>query len=197
MLKRLAGALALAGVAGLLSGCATLVHGTSERVYVDSTPPGAQVDIDDGEQQATTPAEVRLSRSSGHRLVFHKAGYEDATEHLTSGMSGWILGNVVAGGAIGLVVDAADGAGRKLSADSVKVTLTALPQLPPLATAAAAVLEHQAPASMPSPKAQPAARSPGTQPEGPPPQNFDDDESAARPAAGEPAPGNSPNPADY
>jgi PEGA domain len=183
MVRRLAGALALACAAAMVAGCATIVHGTTEKVYVDSTPAGAEVNIDDSEQAVTTPAEVKLSRASAHKLVFHKAGYEDATENLTSSFSGWILGNVLAGGAVGMVVDAADGASHSLSADSVNVKLTPLPA-PPVAKASPvpkyeAAIPPAALVQMLDTVAPPAAqksRAAPAQPEGPPPEHFTDDE---------------------
>jgi hypothetical protein len=129
MVKRIAGALALAYAMALAAGCATIVHGTTERVQIDSTPPGAEVAVDDS-QHLVTPSAVNLARGSAHKLVFHKPGYQDTTENLTSGFSGWILGNVLAGGVVGMAIDASDGAGHKLSADHVNVALTPLPSTP-------------------------------------------------------------------
>jgi hypothetical protein len=134
----LCGALGCAMLA--LAGCATIVHGTTEQVQIDSNPGGADVQIDRS-AHVTTPAAVKLSRGSPHQLVFHKPGYQDDTELLTSSPSGWILANLIGGGAIGIAIDAADGAGRKLSSDSVNVTLrpaqatasTALPAAHPQA----------------------------------------------------------------
>ncbi len=193
MVRSLAGAIALACVAALSAGCATIVNGTTQRVQIDSTPGGATVVIDDSQQLVTTPAAVNLSRRDAHKLVFHKPGYQDATENLTSGMSGWILGNVIAGGVVGIAIDASDGAGRKLSADNINVTLTPLPA----PTNAAAVPVRHAQAAIPAHDSRPAAQPDDEQPvadqsavtpEGPPPEDFSDDESGyARPAAQMPA----------
>jgi PEGA domain len=180
MVTRLAGALALACAAVMFAGCATIVHGTTEKVYIDSTPGGAEVDTDDS-QHLITPAEAKLARGSAHTLVFHRAGYEDATANLTSSFSGWTLGNVLVGGALGMVVDAADGASRSLSSDSVNVKLTPLPVLPPLANAAAGVLEHQAQAVAGPATAQPLVKV----------RNSQNDESGYTPPAME---GPSPRP---
>jgi hypothetical protein len=48
-------------VAAILSSCATILTGTTQRVTIDSTPPGAQIVID-GRMMGTTPAKVRLDR---------------------------------------------------------------------------------------------------------------------------------------
>jgi len=192
MIKRVAGAIALACAMALLGGCATIVHGTTQRVEIDSTPRGADVAIDDS-RRVTTPAAVNLSRGQPHRLIFRKAGYQDATENLTSGASGWILGNLVAGGVVGMAIDASDGAGRKLSADSVNVTLTPLPPAnaatssahqTPLASSlaqSAAPMRGLQTVVQPTGSAQPTAVP--AAPEGPPLEDFNDDEADyARPA---------------
>jgi PEGA domain len=202
MVKVLVGAIALACAATALTGCATIVHGTTERVRIDSAPVGAEVAIDDSQEHVTTPAAVSLSRGSAHKLVFHKPGYQDTTENLTSSPSGWVLGNLIAGGVVGMAIDASDGAGRKLSADSVNVTLTPLPSPPPANAAAVSVHHAQAASAPPAPQpavfvhgaqtvAQPEDEQPAvvpTRPEGPPPEDFSDDEAGyARPAAQRPS----------
>ncbi len=168
-------ALALACAAVQCAGCATIVHGTTERVQIDSTPSGAEVAIDDS-QRVITPSAVDLSRGSAHKLVFHKPGYQDTTETLTSGVSGWILGNLLAGGVVGMAIDASDGAARQLSADRVNIALTPLPALPPKAAAGSPQGgAPEVPPDLPAlfmHDAQPAVAP--TQPHGPPPDFSDD-----------------------
>ncbi len=48
-------------IAAALSSCATVLTGTTQRVTIDSTPPGAKI-IVDGYMLGTTPARVRLDR---------------------------------------------------------------------------------------------------------------------------------------
>ena len=110
----------------LLSGCATVVNGPRQKIGVSSTPTGAMVMIDN-QQQVLTPASVDLARDQSHTLYFHKDGYQDDSFAITSGTSGWVLGNILLGGLIGGVVDFATGSARKLSQDSVHVTLAPLP----------------------------------------------------------------------
>ena len=148
MVKTLLGCAALAGAMLAMAGCATIVHGTTEKVQIDSNPDGADVVIDDS-QHVTTPAQIKLARGSAHKLVFHKAGYQDDTENLTSSTSGWILGNLIGGGVVGMAIDASDGAGRKLSSDNVNVTL-----MPAQAQVGAAVPLPAGQARAPSPTAQ-------------------------------------------
>jgi hypothetical protein len=107
------------------SGCATVVNGTTQKVGVSSNPPGAHVLIDN-QIQVYTPASVDLSRSQSHTFYFRKEGYQDDSFVLTSGTSGWVFGNIIAGGLIGGMVDFATGAARKLSQDQIHVTLAPL-----------------------------------------------------------------------
>jgi hypothetical protein len=139
------------------------VHGTSEKVQIDSSPGGAEVVIDDA-QHVTTPAAVELSRKADHKLAFHKPGYQDETETLTSNLSGWVFGNLVSGGLVGAAIDMSDGAARKLSTDNVEATLK--PIAPQSSTAASAA---------PDDGAEQAAAV-GAPPEGPPSEDFRDDE---------------------
>ncbi len=48
-------------VAAAFSSCATVLTGTTQRVTIDSTPPGASI-IVDGYMMGTTPARLRLDR---------------------------------------------------------------------------------------------------------------------------------------
>lgn len=152
----------------LLAGCATIVHGTSEKVQIDSTPSGAEVVID-GTQHAVTPAAVELSRKSEHTLKFYKAGYQDDTETLTSGVSAWVFGNLVSGGLVGAAIDVSDGAARKLSSDSVKADLKPI-------TLGDVLSALVVPAASVAPAADAGKQAVEALPEGPPPEDFRDDE---------------------
>lgn len=118
----------------LATGCATVVNGPRQNIGLGSTPTAAIVRVNN-QQTLTTPATVNLERDQNHTLVFSKEGYEDNSVVLTSSTSGWVWGNVLAGGLIGGVVDFASGSARKLSQDAVHVTLTPLPVTPALPVA--------------------------------------------------------------
>ena len=128
--------LSAAGLALLItSGCATIVNGTMQKVGVSSTPPGATVLIDNL-QRVVTPASILLVRDESHTFLFKKEGYQDDSFVITSDTSGWVWGNVIIGGLIGAAVDLSTGAARKLSQDSVHVTLAPLPMAQNPASAA-------------------------------------------------------------
>ena len=115
----------------LLSGCATVVNGPRQKIGVGSTPTGATVLIDN-QHELTTPTSIELARDESHTFIFKKEGYQDDSFVITSSTSGWVWGNVLLGGLVGGVVDFASGSARKLSHDSVHVTLVPLPEEAPL-----------------------------------------------------------------
>jgi PEGA domain len=97
--------------AGLIvSGCATIVHGTSQAIPFSSNPEGAEVFVN-GSARGVTPTTVTLPRSSSsYNVVYKKAGYEDTSDNLHSSISGYYFLNIILGGIVGLVLDAVDGA---------------------------------------------------------------------------------------
>src|SRR5712692_5485518 len=81
----------------------------------------------DNQQHIVTPATLALARDQSHSFIFKKEGYQDDSFVITSSTSGWVWGNILLGGLVGGVVDFASGGARKLSQDSVHVTLAPLP----------------------------------------------------------------------
>ncbi len=121
---------ALALYCVLASGCASIVDGRAKTVRINSNPTGAKVVIFDksGKEVATqtTPATIKLKRHSGYfvgqkyKLVFEAPGYYPSETYVNSTLNGWYLGNIVFGGAIGLLVlDPATGAMWTLSPKDV------------------------------------------------------------------------------
>ena len=92
MAERFIGTIALIYISVMLSGCATISHGATEKVTIDSTPRGADVLVDN-DQHFTTLVTVYLNRSDPHTLVFDKAGYQEDHEALTSSGTGAYWGN--------------------------------------------------------------------------------------------------------
>ena len=106
----------------LSSGCATIIHGTTQEIPITSEPPGATV-ATTGDVRATTPGKLELKRKTGHVLTFSKEGYKSDTVKLESVLSGAVAGNILVGGLIGWGVDAATGADSRLVPESVHVVL--------------------------------------------------------------------------
>jgi hypothetical protein len=107
--------LAVLGTATIaLSGCATVIKGTSQSIVI-TTPPvsGAYCILSsaEGNWPVTTPSAVTVDKSKEDILVkCTKAGFQDASASIPSDFQGWTLGNLVLGGIIGVGVDAATGA---------------------------------------------------------------------------------------
>ncbi len=92
----------LATAFAALTGCATLVHGPSQDVLIDSNPSGAQVTIaaqlsergpnfvDKEKQVVTTPATVRLQRDNSYRVEVQLEGYKIGNSQLVSQYN-WLL----------------------------------------------------------------------------------------------------------
>ena len=117
MNKQLLTAAAIAAVLSL-NACATIMHGGKQNVGINSTPSGATVFID-GQNMGVTPANLNLSRKDTHIVRIDLAGYQPYEMTMSRGVSGWVWGNLVFGGLIGLVVDASTGALYKLSPEQV------------------------------------------------------------------------------
>ena len=98
-----------------LSGCASIVSGSSQVVSVSTTPPGATCEV--ARRGAplgvinATPGMVHIGKSAADlNVTCTKPGYETATAATPSSFNGWTFGNLILGGAIGIVVDVATGA---------------------------------------------------------------------------------------
>jgi hypothetical protein len=125
MYKNITRLAALAGVALLLiTGCATIIHGTRQDVGISSTPTGASVTIDNL-RSGTTPVFSKLRRKENHVVRIALPGYQPMDLTLTSSVSGWVWGNVAIGGLIGLAVDAISGGMYKLSPEEISAALGA------------------------------------------------------------------------
>lgn len=101
-----------------LAACATIVKGTTQVVTID-TPgaPKAQCTLTStaiGSMQVTTPASVSLQKGSENIVVrCKKECYQDGVGAIASNTEAMAAGNLIAGGIIGLGVDAATGAMNK------------------------------------------------------------------------------------
>ncbi len=114
--------LAAASSLVLATGCATIMQGSTQRVSIGSTPAGASITVD-GQPMGTTPAMVRLKRKDSHVLRLDLEGYAPFEMPLQRKASGWIAGNIIFGGLIGIVIDASTGSMYRLSPGTVDATL--------------------------------------------------------------------------
>lgn len=110
-------------VAGLISGCCTIIHGTRQDVGISSNPSGADVTINNV-SFGKTPVIAKLAREDNHIIKVSQPGFQTYDATLTKSASGWVWGNILFGGLIGLAVDAISGGIYNLSPEQVNATLT-------------------------------------------------------------------------
>lgn len=109
---------AMAASAASLTGCASIVSGTSQVVSVETLHSSGPVsgavcklENDKGVYYVTTPGTVTVHRAYGDLNVkCEKAGFDPGLATVKSSTKGMMAGNIVFGGFIGAGVDAASGA---------------------------------------------------------------------------------------
>jgi len=117
----------LLSLAVLSSGCATLTKGGSQTVTVDTDPSGAMCTLTrDAKPVAVvnpTPGSVPVDKAKGAiAIACTKPGFLEAAGNLASEFQAMTFGNILFGGIVGIVVDAASGAMHQYP-DTVKLTL--------------------------------------------------------------------------
>ncbi|MGC2777676.1 MAG: PEGA domain-containing protein, partial [Bradyrhizobium sp.] len=107
---------AFVALCATLGGCASVTRGTTETISVASTPSGAEATIAglEAPMTCTTPCSFVAKRNADLAVTVDKPGYESQTITLTkdipaAGAAGF-AGNILAGGLVGMGVDAATGA---------------------------------------------------------------------------------------
>lgn len=114
-----------------LTGCASIIDGTTQQITVNTSPSGAQCALfRENERIGTipvTPGSVLIKKTK-HDITIQcvKTGYDIATYLNHSGMTATSFGNIVLSGGIGVIVDSASGADNKYTPD-VNITLPLLP----------------------------------------------------------------------
>lgn len=102
-----------------VSGCASIVSGSQQSLFVD-TPEieGASCQLTDSKAGTwylpSTPGSVTVAKGNGPmNIVCKKNGYKTTSYSLDEDIAGAVLGNVILGGGVGILVDAATGAAQK------------------------------------------------------------------------------------
>lgn len=106
----------------MLTSCATIMHGTRQNIGIASNPTSANVWVD-GSFVGTTPMIVNLTRKDNHFVHIELEGYQPFEAVFARQLSGWVFGNVVFGGLIGLAVDAISGGIYSLTPEQVQAEL--------------------------------------------------------------------------
>jgi hypothetical protein len=151
--RTIASVLAVAA-ASSLTGCASIVSGTSQVVSVETSHQSAKVDgaickleNDKGTYFVTTPGTVTVHRAYGDMNVkCEKPGVPAGVATVKSSTKGMIAGNILFGGVIGAGVDAASGAAYDYPA-LFQVVMGETIKLPGAATTPAAAVPAAAAAA--------------------------------------------------
>ncbi len=120
-------------IAAILGSCATILTGTTQRVTIDSTPPGANI-IVDGYLMGTTPARVRLDRDfnaiidDGKDISLELEGYYPDGYFLGADLEPTTILNVFC--PVGFALDIVSGAIMKYDTDYYNFILLPTEDLP-------------------------------------------------------------------
>lgn len=100
------------------SGCCSIFSGSTQKITISSTPPGAKVTADNG-TSIITPGSIVLERKSKHTLVAELTGHESQQVQLEQRLNNWVWANILIGGLIGLAIDMVSGAINELHPQEV------------------------------------------------------------------------------
>lgn len=109
-------------ISTLLTGCATIMHGTRQSIGIASNPSNANVWVD-RTFMGNTPIIVEMSRKDNHIVRIELDGYQPYEATFSRKLSGWVFGNIIFGGFIGLAVDAVSGGLYMLTPEQVQAEL--------------------------------------------------------------------------
>lgn len=111
-----------------MAGCASIMHGTKQTILFQSSPDGATVLVADvlgvSHGDCETPCSIELKRKNEYSVTISKKGYESVELFIKRKSDGWIWGNILIGGIIGLIVDFSNGAAYRLSPEELNTTLS-------------------------------------------------------------------------
>jgi hypothetical protein len=91
--RRLSATVCVTALAGVLTGCGTWMHGDHQSVTIFTTPPDANVVVDE-QIELLAPGKASLSRKADHHAVATKDGYDPTVMTLSRTWSWWVLGDV-------------------------------------------------------------------------------------------------------
>ena len=84
----------LIGCAWALTGCGTWMHGDHQSVTIFTTPPDANVVVDE-RIHLLAPGMVSLNRKGNHHAVATKDGYDPTAMTISRTWSWWVIGDVL------------------------------------------------------------------------------------------------------
>jgi len=114
-------------VCSIFFSCASIIHGTKQDVTITSSPIAADVTVKTtgGVISFTgkTPANVKLARKDAYDVFINLSGYQETKVHINKKFDALFIGNLLCGGPLGMIIDAANGAMNKLEPNAINVTL--------------------------------------------------------------------------
>ena len=139
-----------------LSSCATIVSDKTFPISINSTPPGAKVEVVDKRGvtkfTGTTPVTAVLESGDGYfsrgkySVKVSSPGYSEYSSQIRASNNGWYWGNLLFGGLIGfLIVDPLTGAMYEIDEKVVSASLVPQNFQPLAAIQAAPVVQAPAP----------------------------------------------------
>ncbi|NML20001.1 PEGA domain-containing protein [Pseudoflavitalea sp. G-6-1-2] len=102
----------------ILNSCATIISGSKQAIDISSEPTGAKITID-GKDFGKTPQLIEFHRKGKNKgdsaskksyaVKLELDGYQPYEINITRKVNGWVFGNILIGGIIGVVIDVATG----------------------------------------------------------------------------------------
>lgn len=120
----------------LLANCATVTRGTVNQIQIISEPSDAEARTSIG-HNCRTPCTLTVDRKSEFTVSYAKEGYRETSVPVATRLAGagaaGLAGNILIGGIVGVVADAATGATLEHYPNPVSATLEPLRQVRPVA----------------------------------------------------------------
>jgi hypothetical protein len=121
--------IAVLALAAACGGCASVTRGTTDQVQIVSDPPGAEAHTSMG-HVCTTPCTLQFNRKDEFTVTASMPGYHSAQmpvgTRVAGGGAAGFAGNLLLGGVVGMVVDAASGATLEHYPNPVQLNLVPL-----------------------------------------------------------------------
>jgi hypothetical protein len=120
----------------LLANCATVTRGTVNQIQIVSEPSDAEARTSIG-HNCRTPCTLTVDRKSEFTVSYAKEGYRETSVPVATRLAGagaaGLAGNLLIGGIVGIVADAATGATLEHYPNPVSATLEPLRPVKPVA----------------------------------------------------------------
>lgn len=126
--------IAAAAGAILVTGCASMMSGTTQEIQVNSNPVGATVYVGSVAKDGSvinkvavgvTPTKVRISRKDG-AIVVEKAGYTGVNLPMTTKMNPWVWGDIALTSPLSTSIDTSTGAANQYDPGEYTIDLKPL-----------------------------------------------------------------------